>query len=332
MPPPPPIKDVLDAISLCVLPGAGAAAVVTCAFLVVGRWRAAALGSAVAVVFAFMGGNFTLANLNTEQPAPTWENTSRLLPWQPGAEAPGYQWLARAALVLVVTGLLTRWLGLALARVLPERVWWLANVAVWWPRLWAIGIVSGWLVLGNAAADPQWAGLRWQLAGAAALVWLVLDGVSRGGASGELSAQLAAVFFAGSAVLLYSHNAKFMELAVVLGSAMFGIAVAVLTRQHLDDAPKALASGAVPAAALFLPGLLLGTRPSHAENKVPDLSFWLIALAPLVLAPFLIPRVSRQNRWVLIVLRTLLILTPLVIAVVLAGQHEKFPYEEEPEW
>ena len=36
-------------------------------------------GSAVAVVVAFMCGNFTLANLSTEQPAPTWENTSRLL-------------------------------------------------------------------------------------------------------------------------------------------------------------------------------------------------------------------------------------------------------------
>lgn len=327
MPPPPPLKDVLDALSLCVLPCAGAAAVVMCVSLAVGRWRAAALGSGVAVVLAFMCGNFALPTTS-----PTWENTSRLLPWSPEADAPGYQWLARAALVLVVTGLLTRWLGLALERVLPERGWWGANVAVWVPRVVAVYVVSAWLVLGNAAADPQWAGLRWHLIGAMLLVWVVLDGIARGGASGELSLYLAATFYAGAAVLLYSHNARLMELAVILGSTMFGIAVTLLTKPHLDDAPKALASGAIPATVLFLPGLLLGTRPSHADNKVPDLSFWLVALAPLVLAPFLIPRVNRQNRWALIALRAVLIFVPLLVAVVLAGQHEKLPYEEESEW
>lgn len=332
MPPPPPLKDVLEALQQCVLPGAGAAALVMCAFLVVGRRWLAALGSAVAVVVAFACGNFTLANLKTEDPLPTWENTGRLLPWVPGAAAPGYQWLPRAALALVGVGLLTRWLGLALGRVVPARLWWLANVVVWWPRAWALYLVTAWLVQGTAAADPKWEHLRWELAAAMLLVWVVADGVARGGVSGEVSVYLAAALLAGAIVLLYSHNAKFMELAVVVGSALFGISVAMLALPNREDGARALASGAIPAAVAFLPGLLLGTRPSHADNKVPVEAFWLVALAPAVLAPFMIPWLSRQNRWLLFVLRALLVLAPLAAAVVLAGQHEKFPYEEAPEW
>src|SRR5215204_3887025 len=99
------MKDVLDALQQCVLPGAGGAALVLALFLVFGRWSAA-LGSAAAIVAAFMWGNFTLANLNFDDPKPTWSNTGRLLLWKPsewkgGDTAPGYMWLPRAALVLV---------------------------------------------------------------------------------------------------------------------------------------------------------------------------------------------------------------------------------------
>jgi hypothetical protein len=85
--------------------------------------------------------------------------------------------------------------------------------------------------------------------------------------------------------------------------------------------------------AAFLPGLILGGRPSLADTvTVPAVSFWLVALTPILLAPFLIPRVSRQNRWLRLGLRVLLVLAPLVVAVVLAGQHAKFSYEEPDEW
>ena len=75
MPPPPPLKDVLEALYQCVLPGAGGAALVLAAFLLFGR-RAAAIGSAVAVVAAFMWGNFGPPKLSLEDPVPTWANTS----------------------------------------------------------------------------------------------------------------------------------------------------------------------------------------------------------------------------------------------------------------
>ncbi|AMV24478.1 hypothetical protein VT84_08780 [Gemmata sp. SH-PL17] len=332
MPPPPPLKDVLEALYHAVLPGAGAAALVLGAFLAVGRWRAAALGSAVAVVVAFMCGNFAPPKLSIEDPAPTWENTYRVLLWKPLETSPCEQWLPRVSLVLVAVGLLTRWLGLAVSRAVPERAWWTANLLVWLPRIAAVYYVSAWLLLGNAAADPKWASLRWELIASMVFVWLVLDSLARGGASAEISLYLTAVFYAGAGVLLYSHNAKFMELAVIIGSAMFGIAVVTLVVPAREDGTRAIASGAIPAAVAFLPGLFLGTRPSHNETKVPALSFWLVALAPLILSPFLVPRVSRQNRWLLLALRAALILVPILIAVLLAGQHEKLPYEEEAEW
>jgi hypothetical protein len=299
-------------------------------FLCLGR-RAAAVGSAVAVVAGFMCANFTLANLKPEDPLPTWANTGRLLLWKPAEDSPGYQWLPRAALVLVIVGLVSRWLGLAASRLLPERRWWVANVLVWAPRVAAVVAVSAGLVRGHAASAEQWALLRWELAVVMLLSWFVLDSLARSGADVEVSAYLAAMLYAAGVVLLYTHNAKFLELAVVIGSAMFGIAVASGAVKFGGGNAKVSASGAIPAAVVFLPGLILGTRPSHDDNKVPAICFWLIALAPLLLAPFLIPRVSRQNRWLLLAGRALLVLVPLAIAVALAGQHEKFPFEEVDE-
>ena len=60
-------------------------------------------------------------------------------------------------------------------------------------------------------------------------------------------------------------------------------------------------------------------------------SILLIALTPLTLLPFLIPRVSRQNRWLLIIAQAVLVLTPLVIAVVLAARFEQPAYVEQAE-
>jgi hypothetical protein len=349
--PPPPLRDTLEALQQCVLPGAGGAALVACIFLLLGR-RAAATGSAAAAAAAFLWGNFTLASVGAARP--TWENTWRVLPWKPEADAPGYQWLPRAALLLVAVGLASRWVGLVAARFLHERYWWGPGVMVWLPRIAAAVVASGWLVLGNAAQAPEWAGLRWELAAATVLVWFAADELVRKGLGAEASAYLGAALFAGGLVLLYSHNLRFMELAVLMGSAMFGVAAAAgvvksppagaeepaaeynpdpeLYDARKPDAPPRpepplAASGAIPAGALFLVGLLLGTRPSHAENKVPAVCFWLVALAPALLAPSLIPRVARQNKWLLLAGRVVLALAPLVAAVVLAGKHERLAYE-----
>jgi hypothetical protein len=324
MPPLPPTKYVLEALQNDVLPAAGGGALVLCVFLLLGRWSGA-LGSATAVAVAFLWANFTLTNLRLEE-KPTWENTARLIPWKPAEGAPGWHHLPRAALLLVVVGLVSRWAGLIANRALAAKYWWGANLVVWAPRVAAVVFVSGWLASGRAATAPEWQLLRYQLVGSMVLVWLALDGVARsdGGLDGgaDAAAYQALIFLVAGTILLYTHNARLMEVAVVLGFAAFGVAV-VATLGGCDT------SGAVPAGAVFLPGLLLATRPSLTPHNVPPTAVWLVALAPLVLLPFLLPALVRKNNLALRLLRAALIIAPLVAAVVLASEHEKLSFEEE---
>jgi hypothetical protein len=307
MPPLPPAHLVLDALRQDALPAAGGAALVMCLFLVLGRW-AGALGSAAAVIVGFAWANHTFEV--------GWENTGRLIPWTPGRYV--WHWLPRAAVLLIGVGLVSRWGGLLAGRFLPERRWWVANLLVWVPRWAAVVVVSAWLVP-TQAADLAW--VRPALATVMLLSWIALDGVARFGAGGQVAAYQTAMFLAAAAVLIHHHWGGAMELAVVLGCAMFGIAVAA-------GAIKSDTSGAVPATVGFLPGLMLSGRV-QVDSPVPLASFWLVALAPLTLLPFTLPWVQRQNRWVVIPLRTLLVLTPLVVAVILAMQHEPLAFDEE---
>lgn len=307
LPPLPPAELVLGALKQDLLPAAGGAALVMCAFLALGRW-AGALGSAAAVVVGFTWANYTFEV--------GWENTGRLVPWNPDRYV--WHWLPRAAVILVGVGLVSRWIGLLAGRFLPERRWWVANLLVWVPRWAAVVVVSGWLVP-TQAADLPW--VRPALATAMLLSWIALDGVARSGAGGQVAAYQSAMFLAAAAVLIHHHWGGAMELAVVLGFALFGIAVAA-------GAIKSDTSGAVPATVGFLPGLILSGR-IQVDSQVPLASFWLVALAPLTLLPFLIPWVNRQNRWLVIPLRTLLVLAPLVVSVVLAMQHEQLAFGEE---
>ena len=261
----PPLKYVLDALQTDVLPAAGGAAFVLCLFLFLGRW-AAALGSAAAIVVAFLWANFTLGNLKLDD-KPTWENIARLIPFKPGEDPPGWHWLPRAALVLVVVGLLSRWLGLLATRLLPERLWWGSNLLVWAPRLAGVVLVSGWLSSGKAAAAPEWEWLRLQLILSMLFIWIALDGIARADAGAEVAAYQAAIFLVGGTILLYTHNALLMELAVILGCGMFAIAV-VAGLGQCDT------SGAVPAGVAFLPGLIFATRPSLEPHNVPPICLW----------------------------------------------------------
>jgi hypothetical protein len=331
----PPIEEILAQLHNNIIPAAGCAAVVMCTFLLFGR-RFAALGSAVAVVLAFMTCNFTLANVGYEDKA-TWENTARLVPWAPGENAAGWHWLPRGGLLLVVVGVGSRWLGLVAKRMLSANLWWGASLLVWAPRIAAAVIVAGWFASGHANKEDST--LMPIVAAVMVLSWVALDGVARGipmpeedfrygygyepesagrmdtpyGA--EVTLYLSAALLAAATILILTHTARFMELAVVLGMAMFGIAVAAIVG-------RADASGAIPAAVAFLPGLILAARSSLEDNLVPPLCFWLVALAPLALLPFAIPPLSRKHGWFARGFRAVLVLAPLIAAVVLAAQHE----------
>jgi FtsH-binding integral membrane protein len=307
-----------------------------CVFALLGR-PAGAIGAACAVVFGFVAANYEITK-------PSWTG-GRLLPWRPAADtAKPWEWLPRAALVLTLAGLASRGFGLILLRTLPERRWWVANVFVWAPRAAAVLAVCGWLVPADAAAEHPW--LRWALSAAVLLNWVVLDSVARTGpgelpatgiydarhepagdwtgAGGQVAAYLAAVCFAAGGLLLYAHWASVTEVAVILGAALFGVAVAA-------GLGKVDASGAVPAGVVFPPVLLVAAKFSAVES-VPIASLWLVALAPLALAPFLVPRLARHNGWKARAARAVLVLTPVVVALVLAGQAGTISYGGDDEW
>jgi hypothetical protein len=227
--------------------------------------------------------------------------------------------LPRAALILLVVGLVSRWLGLFVTRYLDERRRWGATLLIWAVRAGVVAVVAPGLVPAEWAGESAW--LKPALVAAMLAVWVALDGVARNEAGSEVAAYLAVAFVAAGAVLLYHHTARFMDLAVMCGCAAAGVAVASFPT-------RADASGAVPLGVVGLPGLMLNGR-YLVESQVPVTSFWLVVLAPLGLLTFLIPAVARLPRWVVIPLRAVLVLAPLVAAVVLAAQHEKLAFEEE---
>ena len=276
------------------------------------------------MVVGFAWGNFTFTKLK-------WEDTGRLLPWKLADDAVGYEYLLRAALLLVAVGLVSRWLGLAASRVLPDRVWWIANVLVWLPRTAAVIAASGWLVIGDAA--KEWTILQPQLAVTMLLLWVTLDSLARMGAGAHVAAYQGVILFTGGLIILHAQSLKSGKLAFVLGSAMYGVAVATAaialhakrpdgTRTPID------ASGAVPAGVAFLPGLLFGARPWLTEHTVPPACFWLVALTPLILLPFVLPPLCRKSGWYLPVSRAVLVVIPLVVALVVVRQYAQMAFEE----
>jgi len=309
MPPLPPAADVLSPLHDAVLPAAGGAAVVVCLFLVIGRW-------ALAVTVAFVWANYTFA-------AASWQDTGRLVPWTVTPDAPAWHWLPRVGLLLLVVGLMSRWVGLVAARYLPERLWWGSNLLVWAPRVAAAVLVSRWLANDKVADLLGWPVVV--LAAVMVVQWAILDGLARSEAGGEAALYQSAALLAAGVLMLYAHWAKFSELGLALGCAFFVVAIGTAFG-------KLNASGSVPAGVGLLPGIIFAGRPSLPDNNVPAESFWLVALAPLALTPFLIPRLARQHGWFARIVRLVLVLTPLVIALVLAARHEKLPWEGEPEW
>ncbi|MFO0801114.1 MAG: hypothetical protein U0804_26920 [Gemmataceae bacterium] len=307
----PPAKDVLDALHHTVLPAAAGAAMLTCAFLCFGR-RAAALGSAAAIVVGFGWANFTFDALGRE-------NTGRVIPWVAEPDAPAWHGLPWAGVVLLAAGLVSRGIGLLVARQLDDRRRWGAGLLTWGVRAGVVAVVAPGLVPAAWGTEAAW--MKPALVVVVLALWLALDGAARDNAGSEVTAYLAAAFLAAGVVLLYHHTARFMDIAVMCGCAAAGVAVASFPT-------RADARGAVPLGAVGLPGLMLNGR-YLVESQVPVASFWLVTLAPLGLILFLIPAVARLPRGVVIALRAVSVIAPLVAAVLLAAQYEKLAFEEE---
>ena len=313
LPPIPPAELLIDIARQDALPAAGAATFVFAAGMAFGRWNAA-FAAAFAMVAGYVAANFQ----PVEHGEPlTLETTHRLIPWVP--DKPTFHSLPKAALVLTLVGLTSRWLGLIAGAILPKRFWWVPSLVVWVPRWAAVLVVGSWVIPQPMLEANAW--IKPALGAAMLLMWIAADAPARSGAGDQVAGLLAACFLAASLVFIYAHSKRFMELATALGCGFAGIAA-------VARVARADTSGAVPAAVGFLPALVLNVR-YQTESQVPVAAFWLLALAPLGMLPFLIPRVTRQNRWIVGSLRALAVLLPLAIAAVLALQFEQLPPEED---
>ena len=302
LPPLPPADDVFTALKLTVLPAAGAAAFVYALFLSAGRW-AGLFGSAVAVLAGLAYANWLELRL----------------PWNP--ERVAWEWLPRAAAAMVLIGLVSRCIGFGMDRLVGTgRWWWLANGFVWLPRVGVAIVVAFWLVPERVREPEPW--LLSTFAATMLLEWIILDGVARGGRGVSVAFSQAMMLLGCSAVILYSHSARFMEVSTVAGAALFGIGVVARVARTTG------LSGCIPAGVVLLPGLILSTKLG-TESHVPAAAYYLVALAPLGLAPWLIPALARRRGWVSTAFQLAAVAVPIAIAVILAGQSETLPWEEE---
>lgn len=308
LPPLPPTPLILTTLQEYALPAAGGAALALASFVAVSR-RLAMLGAAVAVLVGFAWANFQFGPFEDDgDKRLMWENAHRLISWKPN-ERYAWHFLPRAALTLLTVGLASRALGYPLRRGRMHPV------VVWLPRMAAAFIASTWVVPAPWADEHAW--IRPALAAVMFLSWIALEGTARG----ETTFGIAAMFFAAGGVAIYAHSQLFMNLALVMAFAFFGLGV-------VAGAAKVDASGAIPAAVGFLPAFMLNVR-YQSESQVLLVAFWLVGLAPLPLLLLLLPRLARQPRWLILPLKAVLMLLPLAIAIVLALEFEQLPPPDE---
>jgi hypothetical protein len=149
------------------------------------------------------------------------------------------------------------------------------------------------------------------LAGVMLLNWMLLETLASKPSDGSVPLCVFACFFVASVVLLYASIGSFSQPAVVIASAYAGLAVVAFWR-GVD------VSGALPAAAVILPSLLLAGQQESVVETVPIWTYGLAALAPLTLVlalPFTHWATGWRMAW-----RIGLIALPLAGAIVLAMQ------------
>ena len=301
VPPPPPLADVLDALQHVMLPAAGASAFVFAAVLLFGR-RSANLGAALAVCAGLVAGNWEKLPMPAVPTASAWTHL------------PGY------AFDLLLMGVLSQYAtgdGDRPGGELPSRRVLVAGK--WLIRTATVAYCANAVIPADPGFDRTQLYVLFVL-GTLAL-WFALDGLAVSGHPAEAAALLAVVALLGGGVMLYAHSAIFLDLATILGSALLGVAV-------VAGGAKVDARGAVPAFVGFFPGLLLSGR-ALTTSEVPAASFVLVAVAPLTLLPWLAPNLSRRKGPWPRVIRLLSVLTPLVVALVLAGRVESLPWEQD---
>jgi hypothetical protein len=337
----PPLREALDVLIGAVLPALAVAAVL----FRVGLWLAPKRGAAAAAALALLAGTFvgnhlrgaatfrldpetpltltalrealgrslaakyepppqgatavevTEEELSFDEPKP---EEAKAPPPPPPPPPPRYwlPWLVALALLIGV-----------LARPLP---FWLAPL----PR-GAVCALAAWLLVPPALREARW----WAVPafGAAAWgAWELLDHRARRNPGGWLPLGLALVAFTAGAVLVHAHSARLMDLAVVLGAALAGLALeAALQRADVG--------GAAGGVALALPGLML-VGQQETFSQVPVAGFLLPALAPLALAVLFAPPFNRLSGRAQALVGVALLLLPALVGFALAARVESVDF------
>lgn len=248
-----------------------------------------------------------------------------LLPWLP--DKLGWQcllWVATLAMLI----------GLAARRTIESRLG-LALVAVL-----TAGHAAWILVPTGMQTDPPWASSARALAThlnsevferltnivavpVFALVvfieWEVLQRLAKIRPGGAVPLATALAFLGAATVLIHAHSARMTDIATVCAMALVGLAIVAW--------PMRTDVGAVmPAAAVMLPGLLLGGY-YETYSQVPWLSFALVGIAPLFLLLYLASPLVRLAAPLGTIVLMIILLAPMAVAVGLAMHAEPLQFE-----
>jgi hypothetical protein len=277
----PPLSEILDVLLYAVLPALVVAAVVMAAVVMLGGAARAPLAAALGVGAAAALGLWLREGLELISSASPW---NRLPP---------------AALAALWVGRIAR---------LPDLQ---PSAGCWLRAATAIGIA--WLVIPAETRSE----IDWLAPAFAAVVfaqWVLLERLAARVPDGSVPLCLALALLAAGAVLIHANSARLMNAAIVLASAFAGIA-AVSWWRRVD------AGGAVPAAGVLLPGLLLMGK-QETVSEIPWNAFALPALAPLLLAEALPLAGWQGSRWqrVRFLLMVLVVLIPLAAAIYIARE------------
>jgi hypothetical protein len=293
MPNLPPASLVLDALQNVALPAFAAAGVLAALVALVAGPRGATIAAALGVAAGLAAAN----------------HFRNIVPWVPDDGAHRWHY------VLWVTA----------AALLVEAVTWMPRV----PRdlawiLWAgVAAAAAAMTLPAPIRDAHW----WALP---AFVWLNLalwgglGHLSRRDPGGGPAVGLALAFLGVAAVAAHAASLSMIDLATAAAFALLGVALAAWWR-------KVDVAGAVPAAAILLPAILLTTYQGERavlailmegdpEGAAPPFVPWdayaLLAVSPLAMALTLLPPLNRlQGRWLRVV-QIGLAAVPVVVAVV----------------
>ena len=211
----------------------------------------------------------------------------------------------------------------------PDGKWWhwgwyaigLALAVEFVARLPGVGVGVGHLLRGAAAGviaaavvnpDLLKSETRWWLPLAAAGIagpWAVVDAVGRRNPGGSVSTAMAVVSLGAATVLIHDAAAGFTDVSTFLLTGLAVLTVfAWITR---TDVGAAGAVAVVPVATLFFLH-----RDPEGDTKVPVAAYWLVGLAPLMLAAFLFPPATRfgQRYWATPV-KVLAVTLPVAVAI-----------------